>query len=129
MAFGPHFVVTGLAGATGSAHGFELFESRHERRSNQISHATVEATIRPLVDMISIVVVSTTKPPEGASPLGAGTARLSSVTGNTLSLRMLYEIAVSKVKVCAKNYVPNHVRLGTHRALAALIRRPVMFPP
>jgi hypothetical protein len=63
MAFDPHFVVTGLAGATGSAHVFDLFESRHERRSNQISHATVEATIRPLADMISTVVVSTTKPP------------------------------------------------------------------
>jgi hypothetical protein len=41
--------------------------------------------------------------------LGPETARLSSVTGcNTLSLLMLYEIAVSKVKVRAKNLVPNH---------------------
>jgi hypothetical protein len=33
---------------------------RYRCDSNQISHATVEATIRPLADMISIVVVSTT---------------------------------------------------------------------
>ena len=31
-----------------------------ECRSNQISHATVEATIRSLADMTGIVVVSTT---------------------------------------------------------------------
>jgi hypothetical protein len=38
-----------------------------------------------------------------------GPERRGSVTGgNTLSLLMLYEIAVSKVKVCAKNLVPNH---------------------
>jgi hypothetical protein len=85
----------------------------------------LEATIRPLAGMISRVVVSTTKPPEGASPLGAGTARISSVTGNTLSLLMLYEIAVSKVKVCAKNYkVRNPSSIGGIDGV-----RPLLTPP
>ena len=39
----------------------------------------VEATIKPLADMISIVVVSNIGTPERASPSGARTARLSLV--------------------------------------------------